>query len=244
MQKKVGFSGLFISGLFLIVTVHLNGQYMDLLWERIAHYPFNNDATDISAYENHGLVTGASLTLDRFGTSGQAYSFDGLDDYVFCGSQLEPLSSTVSVSCWVKIDDSGDYSHIVSKYDESEDRGFILGAHDGLILLAGRIGSGKYIRISSLSRIDDQEWHHLIGIINNSNWWLYIDGVLENHTNIEYRRTNLDCSAPLTIGMYYGGDNGNRHPFSGLIDEVILYRRPLNDCEIEFLYTGNNGKGR
>lgn len=244
MRKRIGFSGCFITGLFLLITLPLDAQYMDLLWERIAHYPLNNDATDISVYENHGRVYGASLATDRHGTDGQAYSFDGLNDYILCGTYMGTLSSQVSVSCWIKTDGSGDYSHIVSKYDYSADGGFILGVQDGLAIWAGRVGSGKYIRISSRSRIDDNQWHHLIGIINNSNWWLYIDGVLENHTNIEYRRTNLDCSAPLTIGMFYGGDQGNLHPFSGSVDEVILYRRPLNDCEIEFLFTGNNGDGR
>ena len=238
------FSVFFISGLFLLIAVDLDGQYMDLLLGRIAHYPLNNDATDISVYENHGQVRGASLTFDRFGTDEQAYSFDGVNDYILCGTQLGTISSSVSVSCWIKTGRAQDHSHIVSKYDYSTDGGFILGTRDGLAFLGGRVGSDRYIQISSRSRIDDNQWHHLIGIINNSDWWLYMDGVLENQTNIEYRNTNLNCSAPLTIGMYSGKDTGSHYPFSGTVDEVIVYNRPLNDCEIEFLFTGNNREGR
>lgn len=228
-----------LTGLLLMVSGPLNAQYVDLLWERVAHYPFANDASDISSYENHGLVNGANLTTDRNGKIGQAYSFDGLNDYILGGTLAETISSSVTVSCWIKTSGVQSYSHIVSKYDYAVDAGFILGIQNGLALWAGRVGSGLYIRLTSRSRIDDGQWHHLLGMIYGSTWSVYIDGALENQTEIEYRRTSLDCNMPVTIGMYNVGDDGNHRHFSGKIDEVILYGRPLNDCEIEVLFGEN-----
>ncbi len=239
MQKQINIVTSILTGLLMMICGHLDAQYVDLLRERIAHYPFINDASDISEYENHGLVNGASLAMDRYGKPDQVYSFDGLNDYILGGTLEKTISSSVSVSCWIKTSGVQDYSHIVSKYNYTSDAGFILGTQDGLALWAGRVGSDLYIRLTSRSRIDDDKWHHLLGIINGSTWSIYIDGTLENQTDIGYRRTNLDCNMPLTIGMYNIGDNGDHRHFLGLIDEVILYRRPLNDCEIEVLFSEN-----
>ncbi len=239
MRNLIIISTYFFTSLLIVMTGRLDAQYVDLLRDRIAHYPFINDATDISGYENHGWVNGATLTMDRNGEDGQAYSFDGLNDYILGGALTETIYSTVSVSCWINTSEAQDYTHIVSKYEFSADAGFILGTQDGLVLWAGRVGSGLYIRLTSESRVDDGQWHHLIGMIDNGTWSIYIDGVLENQTDIGYRRTNLNCNVPLTIGMYNRGDNGDHRHFSGMIDEVILYRRPLNDCEIEVLIGEN-----
>jgi len=75
-------------------------------------------------------------------------------------------------------------------------------------------------------------------MIDGSNWSIYLDGSLESSTDVDFRRTDLNSSVPLTIGMYNMGDNGDHRYFKGYLDEVIIYRRPLNDCEIEVLYTG------
>lgn len=218
----------------------MGAQHVDLLVERIAHYPFDNGASDLSPFGNHGLVNGPLPVVDRHGENGQAYSFDGFNDYILGGELAETLTSSVTVSCWMRTNTTQDYSHVVSKYNYIQDAGFILGTQEGLILWAGRVGSGLYIRMTSRTRIDDDRWHHVIGMIDGSVWTIYVDGVLDNILQIGYRRTNLDNNVPLTIGMYNMGDHGDHHFYSGKLDEVIIYRRPLNDCEIEFLFKGQS----
>lgn len=48
----------------------------------VAYWPFDGDAMDESGGDNHGTIIGATLTLNRFGIPGKAYSFDGVDDYI------------------------------------------------------------------------------------------------------------------------------------------------------------------
>jgi hypothetical protein len=222
----------------LLLPLWLSAQYVDLLWERIAHYPISNGADDISGYNNHGLVSGATPSADRWGNPNQAYYLDGLDDRIFCGYALEPISSAVTVTCWVRTDDASDYAHLISRYDFTADRGFILGTQDGQLKWSGRIGSGQFITMSSVSRIDDNQWHHVMGVIEGSTWSVYVDGTLENQIETGWLQTELHCSEPLTIGMYHRGDGGNHRHFKGYIDGVIIYRRALNACEIEMLYRG------
>jgi hypothetical protein len=66
----------------------------------VAYYPFNGNADDESGNDNNGIVYGASLTEDRFGNEDQAYSFDGLNDFIVINSNF-PLKK-VSVSVWIK----------------------------------------------------------------------------------------------------------------------------------------------
>jgi hypothetical protein len=47
----------------------------------VAYYPFNGNANDASGNGNNGVVNGATLTTDRFGDVGKAYSFDGNSNY-------------------------------------------------------------------------------------------------------------------------------------------------------------------
>ena len=56
----------------------------------VAYYPFNGNANDESGNGDNGVVTGASLTKDRFGVANKAYYFDGKAQYI-----AAPLSSTV-----------------------------------------------------------------------------------------------------------------------------------------------------
>jgi hypothetical protein len=213
-------------------------QYVDLLWNRLAHYPIHEGAEDISGNGNHGLVSGASLTADRWGNADHAYFFDGIDDKIICGSNMEPVTTSVAVSCWIKAGNSNDYAHIISKYDYSSDGGFILGIQDGLLKWSGRIGAGQFISMTSITRIDDHQWHHVLGMIDGSTWSVYVDGILEKQFSTGFLQTDLDCTEPLAIGMYFRGDKGDHRYFNGTLDGIIIYNRPLNPCEIEVLYSG------
>jgi hypothetical protein len=223
----------------LFCNAGLKAQYVDLTWDLVAHYSLDGHAEDISGYANHGSAYGATFTADRHGVANRACFFDGIDDYINCGRKLEPIRSELTVSCWVHAGNNGGEGHIVSSYDFTADAGFILGIQDGLVRWAGRIGSGAFIRLNSYTRIDDGRWHHLLGVVDGENWSLFVDGRLENRMETGFSATNLDCTAPLTLGMHFYGDNGDHRYFKGILDDVLIYRRVLNPCEIEILTSGN-----
>jgi hypothetical protein len=51
----------------------------------VGWWPFNGNANDESGNGNNGTVNGVTLTTDRNGNTGKAYSFDGINDYIFMG---------------------------------------------------------------------------------------------------------------------------------------------------------------
>ncbi len=64
----------------------------------VAYYPFNGNANDQSGNGNNGTVFGAILTLDRFGNSNSAYSFDG-NDYIKADADDLPTAERTT-SLW------------------------------------------------------------------------------------------------------------------------------------------------
>jgi hypothetical protein len=227
--------------LFLLTgsAAELRAQYMDLLLERVAHYPFSDAASDISGFDNHGTIHGA-LPADGFnGETGGAFRFDGLDDHIACGNGLPSLSTQITVACWIRADTSLKNSHIVTKYDFLSDAGFILGTEDGSAKWAGRTGNGQYIRMTSRSSINDGSWHFVAGMIDGPQWLLLVDGSIENQLNTGNANPSLSNNTTLYIGAFEAGEQGMQQHFRGTVDNVIIYNRILNDCELQFLFTGS-----
>src|SRR6478735_3642443 len=68
----------------------------------LGYYPFSGNANDASGNTQHGTVTGASLTVDRFNNSNSAYSFNGTSDFITLPAATFTTLNIYSYSCWVK----------------------------------------------------------------------------------------------------------------------------------------------
>lgn len=76
-----------------------NNTYNDL----VLFLPFNGNANDESGNGNNGTVTGAALTQDRFGVGGQAYSFNGTDNFITIPDNPNLFSDELTISWWYKM---------------------------------------------------------------------------------------------------------------------------------------------
>jgi hypothetical protein len=68
----------------------------------VAYYPFDGNASDQSGNGHDGTVNGATLTTDRYGVAGSAYSFDGIDDYVSVPYADAFQLPVFTLSAWVR----------------------------------------------------------------------------------------------------------------------------------------------
>jgi hypothetical protein len=66
----------------------------------VAYYPFNGNANDASGNANNGVVNGATLTTDRLGNVGKAYSFDGNSNYI--ETSINYSTKNFSIQFWIK----------------------------------------------------------------------------------------------------------------------------------------------
>ncbi|MFZ9942981.1 MAG: LamG-like jellyroll fold domain-containing protein, partial [Bacteroidia bacterium] len=74
----------------------------------VGYWPFCGNANDVSGNGNNGTVNGATLTTDRNGNASEAYSFDGVDDFIDLFNT--DAYSSFSLSYWFNADTLQDYT--------------------------------------------------------------------------------------------------------------------------------------
>jgi hypothetical protein len=220
-----------------------------------------NNAND-SADKNHGTVHGATFAA---GKVGQAFSFDGEDDYVEIpnSASLNP-GSAFTVDGWFYIDpnspeNSGDLSPFVAKSSSgSAEGGWWLifddrdWAHDGSFVKSIRFSvmtgtPGEHNQATAPNLIPSAGWYHIAGVYDQSatpKAKLYLNGALAAQSIETY--TYLPNSIAIRIGAmhdqeYYGGTQNWK--LKGLADEVEFFNRALSAEEIAAIYAaGSAGK--
>ena len=65
----------------------------------VGWWPFNGNANDESGNGNNGIVNGATLTTNRFGTQNSAYSFNGTNCITIPDNSI---FNTPSPACCIK----------------------------------------------------------------------------------------------------------------------------------------------
>ncbi|MHC4172311.1 MAG: LamG-like jellyroll fold domain-containing protein [Planctomycetota bacterium] len=204
------------------------------------HYKLDQDATDSSGNNNHGTLGG-----DPQWTAGKisgALDFDG-DDYVDCGnpSQLDFGTGSWSVSAWIKMPASTDNRNIFAKggdsgggirymlnVSETDDHKACLTVDDNV----------TKVQSTSSVTVDDDQWHHIVGIRDGSSLRLYVDGVQERAPVA--LSDGYDLSGTSQANAYIGaGWNFETSVvqkfFIGLIDDVRIYNQALSQEEITWL---------
>ncbi len=213
----------------------------------VSYWTFDND--DLSGSDpldtvgsNNGINYGA--TTGVAGQVGQAFDFDGVDDYVDCGNDESlDITGAITIAAWVNYAGSGG-ADVISKVQ-------IANGYGPYSLFFGDSAQG-YVESSdghtwdTLILTEDSYpagWHFVVGTNDGTTARLYVDGTEVGSDNSP-ATTKCTISEPTRIGWYYGGSgNLNRH-FNGLIDEVAIFNRALSAEEISDLYDlGVAGKG-
>jgi len=212
-----------------------------------AVYLFSGNANDDSGHENNGTIYGATLTTDRFGNSGSAFLFDGVDDYIDIGNDqsLKP-QFPLSVSAWVNISKEGPNAFFTNDFNDGYYFGFI-----AYVSIDGRVGlqygNGKLVGpdrrrgfLSTESLIQNNQWYHIVLVAESYNSIrIYVNGVKADFeltgegtfTTITYDNNSAN------IGRYDSGQTiGLNHFFNGKIDDIYLFDIALNEEQVYYLY--------
>lgn len=219
------------------VTVNIN-DVLEITDGLVAYFPFNGNANDESGSGIQSQVFGATLTEDRNGKSGSAYSFDGIDDYITLNndSQLHFEESDFSISVWVKLASQEiKWQGIISAYNSSRDnREFIIAVNN--------VFDSTYFKIYDQGGSQGDliwfektwEWQMITVTKNTSSIKAYIDGAFLKEAQITSTISNT-----ATRIMFGAIDKSISSPdafYEGVIDDIYIHRRVLEDWEVKNLY--------
>lgn len=158
-------------------------------------------------------------------------AFDGVDDYVDCGtSSMFELTDSVTLEAWVKVDITqfNPFGRIIDKFNHVEDEGVNLISNGGHLFMEIRDPNGDGYSVYG-SSIDDGSWHHVAGSFSGTELKIYIDGVLDDQYS--FTATTIAPSAnALSIGN--GWDGAAYLPLHGSIDEVRIWNIVRTEAEI------------
>lgn len=184
----------------------------------VAHWRFDEGSGDV-AYDSAGVydgfVQGAAWTT---GIQGEALRFDGVDDLVDCGNAAALSPECMTISAWVKAEESSSRRSVAYK------GGALLEADFDLLLSSGIVtfefgNEEDFLSIDSDSAIALNEWHLITATRDGSQAAVYLDGVKENSQPYDFRPLTRDL--PLIIGE-----------LKGAVDEVRIYNRALDEDEV------------
>jgi Concanavalin A-like lectin/glucanases superfamily/Secretion system C-terminal sorting domain len=161
--------------------------------------------------------------------SGNAMSFDGIDDRILVPHS--PAMNTVqfTVSAWIKTSQpttgAGDYFRIVYKQVGGA-QNYSLAVHQNKAHIRFDHAGGP-VEANSITNVNDGRWHHIAGVYNQSALQIYVDGVLENSTGSS--AIPLTSTDPMYIGA---AGNFTTQNYQGIIDELVVYNTALNQTQL------------
>ncbi|WP_169400732.1 LamG-like jellyroll fold domain-containing protein [Desulfobacter curvatus] len=206
-----------IQPVFVYDPDSINGVILDM--------KFNGNMNDDSGLGNHGSTSGESqptLTADRYGVSGKAYYFDGVDDYIEVMNNDYFSTPVFTIAAWVYSNkDWYNSSYIVSKNNGGGTNTICMyNAWDNLYAC----GTG-YPRVENILHDRENEWLHIALVRNLTSTDFYLNGVYQGSYESVPGKDNAN-------NLLIGAKSGLAYFFNGIIDEVKMWGRTLTAEQI------------
>lgn len=186
-------------------------------------WPGNGNVDDVVGTQHGSTANGAGFSP---GKVGQAFSLDGVDDYVTLGNVAGNAGTAdFTVALWLKTSSSGRHEGIIAKRPSCSHGSMF----DVRLDPTGKVyveldgsswGTDYNFLISSVS-VNDGSFHHVAVVRKGTAASLYVDGRLQV-TKSTSGITTINNGATLTAGKSpCTGIDGTRY-FTGTLDEIVV----------------------
>jgi prepilin-type N-terminal cleavage/methylation domain-containing protein len=196
-------------------------------------------AEDMSGWENHGTIYGATYVTDTPSGTGYALSFNGSGNYVDAGNDASfNITDRITLEAWVKPNFTSGNRQVIAKAYWTGGEGAINSSYQL------RIDNGQYPQLylsfnsTSETNVTYQNsfavahgnWYHIVGTYDGAKAYLYVNGSLI----VERDRTgSINVSATnVNIGRKYPSTDS----FIGFIDDARIYNQALTSAQIQSKY--------
>ena len=203
----------------------------------IAYWPFDGDLQD-AVGNSHGEAMGSDDIAYGSGKFGDGIDLDGVDQFVQTPVENEEMfdfqdGTGFSISAWFSVNEfSKNWQALIAKGEGNRWR---IHRRGGENILTGNGGNGDVP--AGTPDINDGELHHIVLVSDpeNDEVRLYSDGELASSNNGPAIQSNEN---PMMIGE--NPDARNR-TWSGIIDDVGIWNRPITEDEIASIWNGGSG---
>ena len=211
----------------------------------VRYYPCDGDANDYSGNIKHGTAVNTDPATGRFGS---AYAYRGVSGLAGA-SRIAlpdlPQMSALSIAGWIKPDQypSGTQpaatAVIFARRAYTTDLRLELRPDGKIAFSAGRGANTPGNAAQSIQPVPLGQWTHVLATMDGTATRIYINGTLSAET--------ASAGALLWSGLYYGtaigidSDGASAiDPFSGAIDDAIVFDRVLSGAEAALLAADGN----
>jgi len=218
----------------------------------IGYWPLDEgggaNTADASGNGSDGTLNGGPGWVA--GKFGNALEFDGSDDHVDLGNPtiLDFGTSDFTISAWVKTTSPGGETVVAKGGDNSGGIRWRLYVDSTTVEMLVDDDNDKFDPGGSID-VTDGEWRHLIGLRRGTDIRAYVDAVEDESVTAHGESTipaDYDLSGTSQHNAYIGcltaHDSGSLIKFfAGMIDDVAIWNRALDQEEIDYLYNGGAG---
>ena len=205
----------------------------------VGYWPFNGNANDESGNANNGVVTGATLTLDRFGNANKSYSFNGTSNKIEVNDNAQLQLTTFSVSLWVNAN-SGFSLVNKSNWSDGSLETFNIGLGANILNSSIKMNSNCFAgmgwnNITTNTGSLYNSWKHIVVVFNGSTVKHYVNGIQVNSQPL-VGQMDTCFGGKLKFGAWW--QNGPDY-LNGKLDDIGIWNRALTQQEITNLYNAN-----
>ncbi len=204
---------------------------------------------DYSGNGNYATLESNSTPkwVDEAKVGNGAYEFDGITTYIDIPDDIVPVSEIrkkgITYVAWIKPYAIGEQrivgQQISTGYSDYSSGGLgITTIGKPQMIAYSDANPAAYINVVGTTVLEEDNWYYLVGTFDSSDNKLriYVNGELEGTPGSVGTFSRLYTNAENRIGHKNHSDENYFHHFDGIIDDVRIYNRALNEEEIKQMY--------
>lgn len=202
------------------------------LWEFTSSNIIDNNVHDKGKTGNATIIGSSTLSVTP---ELESLILDGKTSVeITDNTKSVPLPiRALTVEAWVYISRPLEHGGIIGVFDNNEnsEKGWFLGYQkDRFCLGVSSEIRGKMFCLYAENAFEMNRWYHVTGTYNGEQMKIYVNGQLENMSKYSRYDIGYSIKASYEIGAYRAKDINC--PMEGMIHEVRVYNRVLNEGEI------------
>ena len=214
-----------------IVAQHVHSADIDK--GLVAYWAFNDKsgdtASDSTGNGHDGMLIGDPKWVD--GYFGGGIELDQAGDEVNVPFHKDLNPEVFTICAWANVEQgSGGHRAVVSSRDEPPTAGYIIYALPANTwqFWTGNGGNPNWVPIQGPA-VNLGDWDHVAGVFEDGKQMFYVNGELAGETD---SNPTFNAQQEFLIGAGANERANHEYLFKGIIDEVRLYNRVLDEDEI------------